>query len=252
MGDSSSVTKTGAGAARPGMVAENSRTIFRYKTRKGLLHRIPAAVKILSLLPLSVVCMSLPLPALAAGIVCAAGAAFVCGFSVREQFTDLKPAAFYAALMYALSVFSILLEKREPMPLSALAVLACVPRPGFVFTVLRLTLIIQLSALLFRTTTTLEVRNAVRDVEIFIRRGLARVPLVKKLILPEPRFAESAALFASFIPEIFQTWNQIDMAWRARGGKPGMQKIKTLIFALLTLGFEKAAKKAKALAARGA
>jgi energy-coupling factor transporter transmembrane protein EcfT len=192
--------------------------------------------------------MSLPVPALAAGIACAALAALVFGFSPREQITDLQPAAFYGLFLYALSVFSVLLEAdRHP---EAIAVFTL--KKHFLPAFLRLALVVQLSALIFRSTTSLEIRGAVSAIEASIRKGLSRIPFVGQLVPRKPRFAEGLALFAAFIPELFQTWTQIDLAWRARNGKPGLKKIKTLIFALITLSFSKASEKAKALTARGA
>ena len=159
-------------------------------------------------------------------------------------------------LMYALSIFSALFEKRDPLPPGDLVLLLCTPRPDFLLLVMRLFLIVQLSALLFRTTTTLEIRNGLSLIEICIRRFLWLIffrqnkdsksgsPVIK------PRFAQIIALFAGFIPELFETWNQIDTAWRARGGKNGLKKIRTLVYVLISLSMDKAARKARAIAAR--
>ena len=83
-----------------------SNTVFKYKTIKGLLHEVPALIKILLLLPLSFICMYLPSLSLGVGIVCAVFVAFICGLSLHDQLTDFKPVFYYAILMYALSVFS--------------------------------------------------------------------------------------------------------------------------------------------------
>jgi len=61
---------------------------------------------------------------------------------------------------------------------------------------------------------------------------------------------EIISLFINFIPEIFKIWTSINLAWKSRGGKNGFGKIKTLVFVLISLSFEKAAIKAKALSAR--
>jgi len=93
----------------------------------------------------------------------------------------------------------------------------------------------------------LQIRDSLGAIECGIRRLLSR----RQNQFPiKPRIAENIALFAGFIPEIFQTWSQIDRAWRARGGKNNLAKIRTLVFVLITLSFEKAARKAVALSAR--
>jgi len=208
------------------MAVIGAQTVFKYKTIKGPLHKLPAIIKLFLLLPLCIFCMSLSPLWLGALIIAAALTAFICRFTLREQLCDLKPAAFYALLMYALSVFSILFDNWGKMPLSALAAAAIIPREDFLYIALRLSLVVQLSALLFRTTSSLEIRESL------------------------PRFAQNISLFLSFIPEIFTSWANINLAWKARGGKQGLVQIKTLVFVLISLSFEKAALKAKALEAR--
>ena len=202
------------------MVISNS--VFKYKTIKGRLHKVPAIIKLLLLLPLSFFCMSLPSLWLGVGIISAVLIAFICGLSLQDQITDFKPAFFYAVLMYALSVFSNLINNYR-MPINQLLTVF-IPNLEYLRITLRLVLIVQISALLFRTTSPLEIREVVR--------------------------LEILSLFLSFIPEIFKIWTSVNMAWKARGGKEGFGKIKTLMFVLISLSFEKAALKANALAAR--
>jgi biotin transport system permease protein/energy-coupling factor transport system permease protein len=198
--------------------------------------------------------MSLPAGRLVTGIAAAATMAFLCGFTLREQLTDLKPAVFYAALMYVLSVFSLLIMATDTLsgslPLPALAAMVLLPRPEFLRITLRLALIVQLSALLFRSTSSSEIREGLIGIERFIRLKVSRLPFLKKRISAQCRFAENISLFLCFIPEIFETWNSINLAWKARGGKQGLRKIRVLVFALISLSFEKAALKSRALAAR--
>jgi biotin transport system permease protein len=203
------------------MVINNA--VFKYKTIKGPLHKVPAVIKLLLLLPLSVFCMSLPPLWLGAGILSAVLAAFICGFSLYDQLTDFKPSFYYAILMYVLSVFSNLIDNFRLMPLNQFFTML-IPDHEYLRITLRLVLIVQISALLFRTTSSLEIREVVR--------------------------LEIISLFLCFIPEIFKIWTSINLAWKSRGGKEGLVKIKTLMFILISLSLEKAAIKAKALEAR--
>jgi energy-coupling factor transporter transmembrane protein EcfT len=70
---------------------------------------------------------------------------------------------------------------------------------------------LQVSALLFRTTTSIEMKYGIETIERAARSVLH--------VSQEPRFAPSVALFIGFIPEVFELWQKLDMAWRARGGK---------------------------------
>ena len=232
------------------MVSRQS--IFKYKTIKGPLHKWPVMLKLFLLLPLSIFCLALPAFWLILGIVSAVILAFLCRFTLRDQLTDLKPAAIYASLMYALSIFSNLFNYFNVIqpPETASLLIILIPHPDFLRIALRLTLIIQLSALLFRTTSSIEIRECLNSVEIFIKRILSKLPFFKNISL-KPRFAENISVFLMFIPEIFSIWTNIDLSWKARRGKPGLKKIRMLVFTLISLSFEKAALKAKALGARG-
>jgi len=202
--------------------------IFKYKTIKGPLHKAPALLKLILLLPLSVLCAALPSLWLIAGIFTAIITAFLSGITMREQLTDMKPVVFYALLMYSLSVFSGLFTfftDRNLFLNSSNSIFAVfIPHPDFLQLALRLTLIVQFSALFFRTTSSLEIREAVR--------------------------LDIITLFLCFIPEIFETWTRINLTWKARGGKNGFNKIKTLSFLLISISFQKAFLKSKALEAR--
>jgi len=224
--------------------------VFRYKTVKGPLHKLPAMVKLFVLLPLSGFCMSVSPLRLEIAIVILILTAFLCGFTLREQLIDLKPAAIYAFLMYDLSVLSNLLDNFNKMTNADLAA-AFIPREDFLRIALSLAVVMQLSALLFRTTSSLEIREGLLTIERFLRSVFSHLPLLGKRISPNPRFAQNITLFLCFIPDIFQTWSTIDLSWKARGGKQGLAKIKTVVFVLISLSFEKAALKAKALETRG-
>lgn len=223
--------------------------IFTYKTISGPLHKVPALLKFLLLLPLSVFFISLSSVYLTAGIIVFCVTAFLCKFTLQEQLTDLKPAFFYVVLMYVLSVFSKLIDTWNTFPYFSLIFLLT-PNPDFLRISLRLALIIQLSSLLFRTTSQGELREALFALKLGIRRFLAKVFFQKKQVKTENRFSGYIALFLCFIPEIFENWALINLAWKARGGKQGFAKIKMLTFILISFSMEKAAGKAKALEAR--
>ncbi|MDR0503222.1 MAG: energy-coupling factor transporter transmembrane protein EcfT [Treponema sp.] len=229
-------------------MVSGTQTVFKYRTKKGPLHKLPALLKLILLLSFSVFCVPLPSHWLSAGIVIFFITALICGFSLREQLTDIKPAAFYALVMYALSVFSSLFSLRFSPDAIHSAIL--LPRPEFLRIALRLAVIVQISALLFRTTTSIEIRDSLNFTETAIRRFLSYMPFFGKRILSKPVFSRTISLFLCFIPQIFETWANIDLAWKARRGKQGILKIKNMVLILISLSFEKAAQKAKALEAR--
>jgi energy-coupling factor transporter transmembrane protein EcfT len=149
--------------------------------------------------------------------------------------------------MYLLSVFSTLsdLSFLEESFTSLL-----MPNIDFMRISLRLVLIVQLSSLLFRSTSQGELRDALFTVEIAVRHFVAKIFFRKEQVNIENRFSGYIALFLCFIPDIFENWAMINLAWKARGGKQGFAKIKSLTFLLISISMEKAAIKAKALSAR--
>jgi biotin transport system permease protein/energy-coupling factor transport system permease protein len=225
-------------------------TVFRYKTVKGHLHKAPAMAKLFMLLPLSVFCLSLPPLWLAVGKISAVVTAFLCKFTLHEQITDVKPAFFYAALMYGLSIFSNLFESLGIIPLATLTVAVLIPQLEFLQIAMRLLLIVQLSALLFRTTSSIEIREGLYAIERFARRKLSNLPFFGKYISTRSCLADNISLFLSFIPEIFAIWTSFNLTWKARGGKQGTAKIKTLVLVIIIQSFERAALKSKAIMAR--
>jgi energy-coupling factor transporter transmembrane protein EcfT len=109
----------------------------------------------------------------------------------------------------------------------------------------------QLSALFFRTTTSIEIKEAIRGLETNIRGAIRTLPFGKR-VSPRAKFGASLALTISFIPELFGLWEGLNRAYRARGGRGGLKKARVLLIALFSLSFSRADKKARALAARDA
>lgn len=231
------------------MAMSGTFSIFKYKTVKCSLHKLPAIAKLFLFLPLCIFCLSLTPLYLTAGIITAFIFAALCRFSLHEQITDLKPALYYAVLMYALSVFSAFFENWKLFTSHEITSFAFLPNNDYLRITLRLVLIIQLSAFVFRTTSSLEIREALRSME---KRILSILPFIGERLATQSRFVESVSLFLCFIPEIFTNWSSINLAWKARGGRQGIRKIKTTVFILISVSMEKAALKAKALEARSA
>ena len=223
--------------------------VFRYRKGNSILHRIPALIKLLVLIALAVNIMFLPLYAVCAGIILLVIPALLCGFSVRDQLADIKPALFYAFFLYLISVFTKLSSIGFTIVSSGDLITVLHPNYEYGLYILRLILVMQLSALLFRTTTSIEIKEAICGVEIVIRRALSALPFAKNISLTA-KFGTSAALMINFIPALFELWEKLNRAYRARGGAGGLKKIRVLLVALIALSFHYAEKKSRALLAR--
>jgi energy-coupling factor transporter transmembrane protein EcfT len=232
------------------MALNSNDYLFCYLAGRSPLHRMNAAVKLALLFAASLAACFLPLSVAAACALPAGMCARACGLPFRVQLRDLRPLLFYGEFLYASAVLSKVLALPEPFAQASAA--ALVPTKATLAALARLLLLLQLSSLLFRTTTRLALREGIAAAETAVRAALARLPGISRAVSRDARFAQTLALFLGFIPALFEQWSRLELAWRARGGKNGVVKTRTLLLSLLSLGFYAAAQKAKALAARSA
>jgi len=217
----------------------SGQSLFKYKINKCPLHKLPVILKFILLILFSGFCFALSSLWLGIAILFAVIIAFLCKFTIGEQLTDLKPAIFYSMIMYLLSVLSNL---TETLPVINIKPSVFIIDPYYFITILRLTFIIQLSSLFFRTTSFMQIKDCLNVIESFVKRLFKNNSKIF--------FTDSISLFLMFIPEFFNVWSNVNLAWKARGGKQGIKKIRTLVFVLISVSFEKAALKARALEAR--
>lgn len=114
-------------------------------------------------------------------------------------------------------------------------------------------------ALLFATTTSSDLRKTLMNLEKNLLRpliwGLSKnsAPWAKRWlrVLNRPRLALSISLMLSFIPRIFEVWENTSLAYRARLGKRGIHGYAALILLVTERLMEAAGETALALESRG-
>jgi biotin transport system permease protein len=202
-------------------------TLLQYRPGRSVLHCLPALLKVALLFAASIGAFFLPPQAAALTIPLLFAAALFCGISPRDALGDLRPALYYAWFLYVTAVLAAwwVLPNRAAVNAGIF-----VPPLVTVTVAVRLLVLLQLSSLLFRTTTLVALKSAI-----------ARIC---------PPLAVPLSLFLGFIPALFELWGRLDLSWRARGGKKGIKKLFVLLPALLSLAFYHADLKARALAAR--
>jgi biotin transport system permease protein/energy-coupling factor transport system permease protein len=220
--------------------------LFRYKKGSSVCHRLPAPVKFVLVLCAAIAVMFLPLFGVCTGIVFMVIFACLCGFSLREQCVNIKPACYYAVFLFGVNIVANL-SAGSATGGDWLHIV--VPRAEYILYAVRLCLVMQLSALLFQTTTSLEIKETLCTIETGVRVTLRKLPFGQK-IAPDVKLGKQAALMISFIPALFELWEKLNRAYRARGGRGGFTKYRILLIALFALSFHHAAEKAKAFAAR--
>lgn len=114
-------------------------------------------------------------------------------------------------------------------------------------------------ALLFATTTSRDLRKTLMNLEKILLIPLVWVfsktsaPWAKRWeqALNRPRLALSISLMLSFIPRIFEVWENTELAYRARLGKRGVRGSAALILLVTERLMEAAGETALALEGRG-
>jgi energy-coupling factor transporter transmembrane protein EcfT len=241
--------------------------LFRYKKGKSIVHRTNAAIKLIALLALSLVIPTLiaraKIAVLAALLLALGVFARTCGVGFREQIAEARPLGVYLAFFYVIKIIppvsavllgvtddafeSIAARVIDKMPA---LLLALVPDRAFVNTFFTILFLVQLSLLFFKTTTGMELREALCVIEEKLRGALKKIPCLGRRVSEEARFSKIFTVFLSFIPSVFEAWNRAERAWQARGGKNGSRKIAALVPALFSVCLYAAWLKARALAAR--
>ena len=114
---------------------------------------------------------------------------FCLHITLRDQLVYLRAILYYAVLLIIIN-----LATKAPL-LPTLIML------------LKLFCVMQTAALVYKTSTPLQ-----------IRRALKKAP-----------FAQALTLFICFIPEVSKNWEQIKKAWFARGGKKTLRMLIILL-----------------------
>ena len=100
----------------------------------------------------------------------------------------------------------------------------------------------QTASLVFKTTTGLQIRQALEQMELAVRKIFH--------LKPATPVAQALALFVCFIPQVSKNWAQIKKAWFARGGKKSIKMLVVLLPVLFSVGMKQAYNYSRALMVR--
>ena len=205
---------------------QGHRSPFCYRAGKTMLHRVPAGLKLLSVMALSTAaCVSIP--GLAAVILLILAASIAARIPPWELLKGARTLAL-------LSLCVMLLNFRTPVT-------------GIV-TVLRIFVPFTAAALLFSVTTMRELRLSLAAVETGLRKILSAGR-------PQPRsfafFSLGISLMLGFIPRFFELWETANLACDARACRRGLRRLFILVPLVTERMMEAAADTTLAIEARG-
>lgn len=194
-----------------------SSSLFCYQAGNSFLHNLDAWKKLIFLFIASVGSFYLSFSISIVIIFLLLFCFLTTKLSFKNMIKDLSPVLYYAFLLYTTTAIT---NRNFAIQFADIVLL------------LRLTIMMQISSLLFRTTTSLQLKSGLETIESAIRKVLH--------LKQKTTFSQTFSFFLLFLPRTFEIWNNISRAWAARGGKNNIKKIFTLMPILLSLSIHKA------------
>lgn len=201
------------------------RRFFHHRKGNSFLHRAKPSIKLIVFFLFAIVSFFLPVyPALILWIILILLSLVMLRFSPSEILTDLTPSFFYGAMLFLLTIIQNLITYFENpasdcfqnLTFFGIFIYIIKPSPEYIKLFARLSLSLQISSLLYRTTSTSGFSEGFRSIEGFFTKG-------KRFLL-----ADNLSLALTFIPRLADFWSKINLAWKSRGGKKNIKRIKAL------------------------
>jgi biotin transport system permease protein/energy-coupling factor transport system permease protein len=239
---------------------------FSYKPGNSFVHRCPAGLKILLVPVVSIAVFKLPLLFCIFMVMAQLALSIRLHFSPREQVNDFRAVVYYAFFLIFARLVSALAGGTFAASLHSQGIAAALKtlllEKESLTLLLKLFCVMQSAAILFRTSTTLQIRESLEKLEGTLRRPFAartrhKSPLRAKSCphhsgaAPAP-VAQTISLFLCFIPQVSKIWQQAVRAWKARGGRLGLKMYMTLLPVLFSVGMKQAYNQARAITIRSA
>jgi biotin transport system permease protein len=222
---------------------------YTYRPGNTFLHRLPAGVKLLGLLGISLgAFFSGPGMLIAAGILLAgAGSAKILPW---DLFRGIKPLMFMIGLVIILRSFRFNLPGSLLPELHLPGLWAGISFGGGIM------ISFSAGALLFSVTTMTELRDSLGSAETLIRTGWYR--FITKATGKQTRISRNSpvslgiSLMLNFLPRFFEVWEAAETAYQARAGKKGIPALILLIPLVTERMITLAVETACAMESRGA
>ena len=235
-------------------------TAFSYKPGSSFLHRCPAWLKTILLPLVSIIVFVLPFYFTAGLFAVQVVLAFVLCFTIKEQLRDLKAVLYYAAFLVFAKIIGNLAAGIVDGSFSSITI-SDIPQLTAAFLLseaatwallLRLLCVMQTASLIFKTSTSLQIREGLESLEIAVRTFLRKIFRPRHPANSNPRapIAQAVSLFICFIPQVSKNWQQSERAWKARGGRKSLRMFVVLLPVFFSVGMKQAYNTAKAISAR--
>ena len=217
-------------------------SLFSYKQGNSFIHRCPPELKLLVIPVLNILLLFLPwIYSLIFAVAFLAAGLFI-KITLKEIITDIKPVLYYAFLLFIFELFTLDFSSFEIFKLNFINSFSWTSQKETVFFLLKLFCIMLSSSLLFKTSTSLELRSGISKIETAVRKIMHS----KK----ENTFTQIIFLFLNFIPMFAKIFEQLKKSWKARMGKPGIKMYLKLLPVMFSVSIKKAWNMSRALEIR--
>ena len=187
-------------------------SIFAYSKTDSIIHRLPAWLKLLFLIAVTITLYLTPIIVCIILIPAFLILALISKIRLGQFLRDLRPIVIYASMILLIDVLSWLIFSENDDIITKTSL----------YLILRLFCAVEAASIFFRTTSIYEMMESFT----FGKAGLTVSAIL--------------SLFLSFLPQIFATWTQLDAAYRARGGRKGPAKAVRILPQLISLSLSKA------------
>ena len=211
---------------------------FSYISGNSFLHKCPCWIKILFIPVVNILFLFLPVYFCLSLIVVQLIFAFLLNFPVKQQLADLKPVIYYSFLLLVIEIFNCLFSTEVTFSQR----FNFQTQKDTLFLLAKLFCMMQSASLVFKTSTSLQLREGIEKIELFIRKILH--------LKNKTSFTNAISMFLNFIPMVTKIWAQSQRAWFARGGKKSIKMYLTLLPVLFSVGMKKAWNTARAIEVR--
>ena len=211
-------------------------TAFSYKPGFSFVHRYPAWIKILLIPVVSIAVFRLPFYCAAGLCIAQVILASVLRFTIREQLRDLKAVLYYAAFL----IFAKLIGSVATGQWDISAFIRNETETWILL--LKLLCVMQSASILFKTSTSLQIRDGLDSMVL----GVRRLFHAKK----DTSVAQAVSLFICFIPQVSKNWQQAERAWKVRSGRKSLRMFVVLLPVFFSVGMKQAYNTARAISVR--
>lgn len=212
---------------------------FSYKAGNSFMHRFPTWIKILFIPVASICVFRLPVTFALVLLALQTLVSFLLRFTIREQLADLRAVLYYAAILYFAKITGSLVSH-----FTAGTAFSFTMEKETCFLLLKLLCVMQTASIIFKTSTSLQIREGLELIEFTLRK----IFHIKNADCTP--VAQTVSLFICFIPQISKNWNQAVLAWKARGGKKSLRMLAVLLPVFISVGMKQAYNSARAVSIR--